>query len=386
MDLGFTDEQQMLREAVRDLCAKYGDPEAIRALEDDPVGYDPAFWQELAAMDLIGLTLPGEYGGSGMGPVEAVVVYEELGRSIVPSPHLVSAVVAGGLIAHAGSDDLKQAWLPRIASGEAVVTLGWHEPHRSDRPDALQLRIREDGDELVLDGVKNLVPFASSASAVVVLARRGDGADDLDLVLVPTDADGIELEQTTVADSSAQYEVRFNGVRVPVANRVGAAGSGWQTFEYVMDDALIAVAAAAVGGAERALEMAVDYAKERVQFGVPIGNFQGVAHPIADAKTEIDGARTLVHQAAWARDAMGTGGALPAMAKRFACETYRRATRMGHQVFGGVGFTRAIDIQLYFRRAKQLELQWFEPRTLADRIAATELDSDHPLVGIDAGI
>jgi len=386
MDLGFTDEQEMLRKAVRDLCAKYGDPEAIRALEDDPTGYDPAFWQELAAMDLIGLTLPVEYGGSGMGPLEAVVVYEELGRSIVPSPHLVSAVVTGGLLAHAGSDELEQSWLPRIAGGDAIVTVAWHEPHRSDRPAALQLRVREEGDELVLDGVKNLVAFASSAEAIVVLARRGDGADDLDLVLVSADADGVELEQTTVGDSSAQYEVRFSGVRVPATNRVGDAGSGWQTFAYVMDDALIAVAAAAVGGAERALEMTVDYAKERVQFGVPIGNFQGVAHPIADAKTEVDGARTLVHQAAWARDAIGTGGALPAMAKRFACETYRRTTRMGHQVFGGVGFTRAIDIQLYFRRAKQLELQWFEPRTLADRIAATELDSDHPLVGIDAGI
>ncbi len=386
MDLEFSDEQQMLRDAVRDLCAKYGDPEAIRELEDDPVGYDPGFWQELAAMDLIGLTLPAEYGGSGMGPVEALVVHRELGRSIVPSPLLVSSVIAGGLLAHAGSDEQKQTWLPRIARGEAIVSVAWYEPGRSDTANGVAVSATTDGDDVVLDGTKILVPFASSADALVVLARSGTGERDVDLVLVPTDADGVTLTQTTVADSSAQYEVQFAGVRVPSTNRIGAAGAGWDAFEHVMDDALIAVAATAVGGAERTLEMTVDYAKERVQFGVPIGNFQGIAHPIADAHTEISGASTLVLQAAWARASKGTGGALPALAKRFACETYRRATRTGQQVYGGIGFTRAIDVQLYFRRAKQLELSWFEPNTLMERIAAVELDSDTPFVGIDAGI
>lgn len=386
MDLEFSDEQQMLRDAVRDLCAKYGDPDAIRDLEDDPVGYDPGFWQELAAMDLIGLTLPAEYGGSGMGPVEAFVVHQELGRSIVPSPLLVSSVVAGGLLAYAASEELKQAWLPRIAKGDAIVSLGWYEPGRTDTAGGVALACSADGDDLILDGTKVLVPFAASAEALVVLARSGEGDRDVDLVLVPTDAAGVTLTQTTVADSSAQYEVSFAGVRVPASNRIGALGTGWDTFEHVMDDALIAVAATAVGGAERTLEMTVEYAKERVQFGVPIGNFQGIAHPIADAHTEISGASTLALQAAWAREAKGTGGALPALAKRFACETYRRATRTGQQVFGGIGFTRAIDVQLYFRRAKQLELSWFEPNTLMERIATVELDSDTPFVGIDAGI
>jgi alkylation response protein AidB-like acyl-CoA dehydrogenase len=235
----------------------------------------------------------------------------------------------------------------------------------------------------VLDGRKILVPFASSADALVVLAR---GPEGIDLVLVESDRDGVSLEQTTVVDSSAQYEVRFDGVRVPAANRIGAAGTGWDTFVEVLDDALIAVAAMAVGGAQATLDMTVAYAKERVQFGVPIGNFQGVAHPIADIATELEGARTLVLQAAWARAEDGAGGPFVALAKRFACETYRRATRVGHQVFGGIGFTRAIDVQLYFRRAKQLELAWAEPRTLAEQIAAAELDADQPLVTVDAGI
>ena len=386
MDLELTTEQQMLRDAVRDLCAKHGDPETLRELEDDPVGYSRDFWQELAAMDLIGLTLPAEFGGSGMTALEAIVVHEELGRAIVPSPLLVSATVAGGLIAAGGSDQQKRDWLPRIARGEAVVTLGWYEPGRDDSAAGIAFDLRDGGDELVLDGTKILVPFASTADAVIVLARRGPAASDVDLVLVNLGVPGIEQVQTTVADSSAQYELRFRDVRVPAASRIGPAGGGWQLFEDVMDDALIAVAATAVGGARRTLEMTVDYAKERVQFGVPIGNFQGIAHPTADIATEIEGAATLVLQAAWARATRGTGGALPALAKQFACETYRRATRHGHQVYGGIGFTRAIDVQLYFRRAKQLELSWFEPRTLAERIAAAELDADTPFVGIDAGV
>ena len=383
MDLELSPEQQMLRDAVRDLATKYGDPDRIRELEDDPVGFDPACWQELAGMDLIGLTLPPEHGGSGMTALESMVVFEELGRAIVPTPLLVSSVIGGGILGAAGSADQQSQWLPRVASGEAILSLAWHEPGRSDGPQGVALSATADGDDLVLSGTKILVPFASSADALVALVREDDG---ISLVLVPTQTDGIALEQTTVADSSAQYEVRLTDVRVPAANRIGPAGQGWDTFVDVMDDALIAVGAMAVGGTAHVLEMMVDYATERVQFGVPIGNFQGVAHPIADVATELEGARTLVLQAAWARAEHGTSGALHALAKRFACETYRRATRCAHQVFGGIGFTRAIDVQLYFRRAKQMELDWFEPRTLMERIAVAELDDERPLVGVDAGI
>lgn len=383
MDLELSPEQQMLRDAVRDLCAKYGDPDHLRALEDDPVGYDPACWRELAAMDLVGLTLPVAHGGSGMTALESMVVFEELGRAIVPTPLLVSSVIGGGLLAAAGSHDQRQAWLPRLASGDAILSLAWHEAGRSDGPDGVGATATADGDDLVVSGTKILVPFASSADALAVLVREGDGTS---LVLVETDADGVAMEQTTVADSSAQYEVRLADVRVPATQRIGAPGAGWATFVDVMDDALVAVAAQAVGGSAHVLDMMVGYATERVQFGVPIGNFQGVAHPIADIATELEGARTLVLQAAWARATHGTGGALPALAKRFACETYRRATRCAHQVHGGIGFTRAIDVQLYFRRAKQMELDWFEPRTLAERIAVAELDDERPLVGVDAGL
>lgn len=386
MDLSFTEEQQMLREAVRELCTKHADPETVRELEDDPTGYRPEFWRELAQMDLLGLTIPTEYGGSGMTPLEQVVVCEELGRAIAPSPFFVTVGVAANLLVEGGSEDLKQAWLPRIARGEAIVTVAWHEVNASDTPAGLQLTAKDDGDVVRLSGTKIMVPFASAADAVIVLARSGP--EDLDLYLVETHegVDGLSLEQTFTAASDASYELTFDDVTVPVANRIGRAGSGWQVFQAAMDRAFPFAAAYAVGGAERVLEMTVDYAKERVQFGVPIGNFQGVAHPIADIATEIEGAKTLTYEVAWAQAEGRDVGPLGAMAKLFAAETWRRATRVGHQTFGGIGFTLAIDMQLYFRRAKQLQLTWFGPETLSERIAAAELDTTEPWVGIDAGV
>ena len=292
-------------------------------------------------------------------------------------------MIAGGLLARAGSDELQSTWLPRIASGDAIATLAWHEAGRTDDAEGLRSRPPPTGTTSSSDGTKIVVPFASSADALLVLVREDAGVS---IVLVPTDADGLALEQTTVADSSAQYEVRFDGV----ASRRPTASARRDGLGHLPRRHGRRAGRRRRHGRRRhpntRCEMTVDYANERVQFGVPIGNFQGVAHPIADMATEIEGARTLVLQAAWARAEHGTGGALHALAKRFACETYRRATRCAHQVYGGIGFTRAIDVQLYFRRAKQLELDWFEPRTLADRIAVAELDDERPLVGVDAGI
>jgi alkylation response protein AidB-like acyl-CoA dehydrogenase len=382
VDLAFTDEQQALREAVRDACAASCPIERVRELEDDPVGFDAAFWRELGQMDLLGLSLPEEHGGSGMGPLESVIVAEELGRALVPSPYLVSCVAAGTILAQAGTPEQRSAWLPDIATGASIVTLAWHEAQASDGPRGVHLSVRDDADELVLDGTKVMVPFALGSSALLVLARRGERLEDIDLVLVDRDADGLTIEHTPTLASDAACRVTFAGVRVPAASRLGAAGSGWSAFRRAMDQTLIVAAGWAVGGAERTLEMTVAYAKERVQFGVPIGNFQGVAHPIADIATEIEGARTLVHQAAWSREA----GPLPAMAKRYAADVYRRATRVAHQTFGGVGFTIDIDVQLYFRRAKQHDLLWFGGATLDEEIAAAELDAPTPFVSIDAGV
>jgi alkylation response protein AidB-like acyl-CoA dehydrogenase len=374
MDLRFSPEQELLRETVRGVCRDHAGLDAVRALEDDPTGFAPGFWKQLAELGLTGLLVPEAFGGSGQTWLEGAVVYEELGRALAPSPHFVSAVLGAGLLLEAGSEAQRREWLPRIASGEAILTPGWLEPEGSCGPRGVRLAARETGGELELSGAKRHVLFASAATRLLCLARRGPEERDLDLLLVDPAAPGVRLTQELSLASDTQYRVDFERVRVPVDQRIGAPGSGWESFERVLRGGIILLAAQAMGGAERALELAVDYAKERVQFDKPLGAFQAISHYLADAATLVDGGRTLVWEAAWAHASGRSVERLAPMAKLFACQTFRDVTAMAQQVFGGVGFTLEYDIQLYFRRAKQLQISWWDSRTLEDSIAASVLD------------
>jgi len=374
LDLTFGPEQEMLRETVRGVLATTSPLSVVRELEDDPTGYSPELWKQLGHLDLIGLQLPEEYGGSGMTTLETVVVYEEFGRAIAPSPHFVSSVLSGGALARAGSDEQKQAWLPAIVSGEAILTPAWLEPEHSSGPRGVQLRAVPDGDGWTLTGAKRHVAFASSATRLVVLARTGDAPEDVDLFLVDPAGPGVTLTQQMTIASDAQYRVDLDAVRVTEADRIGAAGTGWITWDAVMHEAIILAAAQAVGGAQYAMDITVQYAKDRHQFDKPLGAFQALAHYLADAATTVDGAEVLVHEAAWARAEGRPVAKLAPMAKLYACQTFRDVTATAQQIFGGIGFTVEFDIQLYFRRAKQLQLSWWEPRVLEELIAAQVLD------------
>lgn len=374
LDLTFSPEQEMLRETVRGVLAATSPLRVVRELEDDPTGYSPELWKQLAHLDLIGLQLPEAYGGSGMTTLETVVLYEEFGRAIAPSPHFVSSILSGGALARSGSAEQKEAWLPGIVSGESILTPAWLEPENSSGPRGVQLRAEPDGDGWTLTGTKRHVAFASSASRLVVLARTGDAPGDVDLFLVDPSAAGVTLAQQLTIASDAQYQVELAGVRVTEADRIGAAGSGWATWDAVVHEGIILAAAQAVGGAQYALDITVQYAKDRQQFDKPLGAFQALAHYLADAATTVDGARVLVHEAAWARSEGRSVAKLAPMAKLYACQTFRDVTATAQQIFGGIGFTVEFDIQLYFRRAKQLQLSWWEPAILEELIAAQVLD------------
>jgi len=374
LDLEFSPEQEMLRETVRKVCATYSPLSVVRELEDDPVGYSAELWQQMAELDLIGLLLPEEHGGSGMSALEGVVLYEELGRALAPTPHFVSAVLCGGALATAGSTEQRSQWLPRIAAGEAIVTPAWFEPENSSRSAGVQMRAEPDGSGFRLTGTKRHVAFASSAVALVVLARTGDGPGDVDLFLVDAGTPGLSMDQQLTVASDTQYQVTFDAVHVTGDQRIGAPRSGWGTWDSVMADGCILLAAQAMGGAQQALDITVQYAKDREQFDKPLGAFQAIAHYLADAVTAVDGGTTLVYEAAWARSEGRSVDTLAPMAKLFACRTYRDVTAMAQQVFGGIGFTVDFDIQLYFRRAKQLQLSWWDTRHLEELVASTVLD------------
>jgi alkylation response protein AidB-like acyl-CoA dehydrogenase len=374
LDLDFDQEQELLRQTARDVLARHSPLEVVRQMEDDPVGYPAALWTQLGELDLIGLLLPEEYGGSGMSLIEGVALYEELGRALAPTPHFVSAVLSGGVLAAAGSEAQKEQWLRPVASGEAIVTPAWLEPENGFSPRGVQTTAAASGDGFVLNGLKRHVLFASSADRLVVLARTGEEAEAVDLFLVDPTASGVTLRQQFSIASDTQYEVTLTDVVVSEENRIGAAGSGWATWQEVLEPALVLLGAQAVGAARYALEITVQYAKDRHQFDKPLGAFQALAHYLADAVTNLDGAEQLVHEAAWAGASGRSLESLAPMAKLFACSTFRDITAMAQQIFGGIGFTLDFDIQLYFRRAKQQQLMWANDRVLEDAVAASLLD------------
>lgn len=371
LNLDFTDEQNMLREMVAGLCAQYATVEQVREMEDHPDGYSVEFWKQLGELGVLGMTIPEEFGGSGMTMIEGVVVYEEFGKSLAPTPHLASAVVSGAAISTGGSAEQKSAWLAGIASGDKIVVPAWSEPNNGQGPLGVQMRAGSTEDSTTVTGVKQHVYFASSADALLVLARTGDAPEAVDLFLVDPSGAGVELEQKMSISSDTQYTVTFDGA---AAERVGAGGSGWATWERAMVDAMILAAAYANGGCEHALDITVEYSKDRYQFGKALAEFQALSHNMADAKTVLDGSKILNYEAAWAHSEGRDATKLAAMSKLFACNSYRDTTAMAQQIFGGVGFTLEYEIQLYFRRAKQLQITWNDTRRCEEIIAAAVLD------------
>ncbi|HXQ75442.1 MAG TPA: acyl-CoA dehydrogenase family protein [Acidimicrobiales bacterium] len=374
LDLDFDAEQEMLRETVRGVCATHCPLSVVRQLEDDRTGYPTELWKQLGKLDLIGLLLPEEHGGAGMTLIEGVVLYEELGRSLAPTPHFVSAVLSGGALARSGSAAQRRTWLGPVVSGEAILTPAWFEPENSGAPTGVQVRAVPDGAGFRISGTKRHVAFAAAATRLVVLARTGEAPGDVDLFLVDPTAPGVSLTQQYTIGSDAQFRVDLSDVHVDAGDRIGEPGSGWRTWDAVMHDGCILLGAQAMGGARQALDITVQYSKDRHQFDKPLGAFQALAHYMADAATTVDGGTTLVHEAAWARAVGRPVDKLAPMAKLFACQTYRDVTAMAQQIFGGIGFSVEFDIQLYFRRAKQLQISWWDTRYLEELVAAAVLD------------
>ena len=376
MDLNFSEEQVLYRDMVRGVCAEHSTTRVVRDTENDPVGIPAGLWEKMKETGLLGMMLPEEYGGIGLNTVDRVVIFEELGRALAPGPFFASSVMSALAILKGGSEEQKTALLPAIGSGDLIVTPAWLERGNGFGPQGVQVRATQKGDGYVLNGTKRHVFYARAAQKLLVLARSGDATDAIDLLLVDTAAPGVSLLQQKSMASDTQYQVSFDNVQVPAANRIGAVQSGWRTWNACMHEGIILLAAFAVGGADRALEMTVEYSKGREQFGKPIGAFQSLAHYMADAVAVIEGAKVLVLEAAWTQDKGYSIARLAPMAKLFACNTFRDVTAKCEQIHGGYGFTLEYDIQLFFRRAKQQQMNWWDSRYLENLIAAEVLDGE----------
>jgi alkylation response protein AidB-like acyl-CoA dehydrogenase len=372
MDLNFTEEQNILRDMVNSIVDDHSTTAVVREMEHDEIGIPAGLWEQMKETGLLGIMLPEEYGGIGLSLLDCAIIYEELGSGLAPGPHFVSSVISVGAISRGGNEAQKSELLPAIGSGDLIVTPAWLEPDNGFGPEGVQVRARVDGNDFTLSGVKRHVFYAKAAQKLLVLARTGDAVDAIDLFLVDVDADGVTLEQQRSMAYDTQYKVTFADVAIPAADRLQG---GWAVWQEVLQEACILQAAFAVGGARKALDITVQYSKEREQFDKPIGAFQSLAHYMADAKVEIDGAQVLYWEAAWAHSEGKSVERLAPMAKLFCCNVFRDATAKCVQIHGGYGFTMEYDIQLFFRRAKQQQMNWLDSRALEEQIAADVLDN-----------
>jgi alkylation response protein AidB-like acyl-CoA dehydrogenase len=362
MDFAFSAEQEDFRQSVRSALANEAPSEYVRSMLEDPVGTSPELWSTMAGLGWLGVLVPEAHGGLGLGMVDLVVLQEELGKLPLPGPFLSSAVLATRAAVLLGADDL----LADLAAGTRRGTVAVEEPGYGDPLGAIAARAKAgaDGDDWVLSGTKPLVLDGAHADWALVVARDEDG---LGTFLLETPG-GEAVPALDVTRPMARLEL--DGRR---ARRVGPAGDQRAVWERILDDVAVALCAEMVGTAERALELAVEYAKVRVQFGRPIATFQAIKHKAAEMLHHLELARVGTHFAAWASDTDDPDRArAAAMCKGYVGEAADMVTAESIQVHGGVGFTWDVDCHLLYRRAKQDDLlfgaQGYQRTRLADLI------------------
>jgi alkylation response protein AidB-like acyl-CoA dehydrogenase len=353
MDYSLSEQQEMLKKSARDFLSSESPKSLARQMATDEKGFPSQLYRKMADLGWLGLNFPEKYGGTGGSFLDLTVLIEEMGRACLPGPFFTSSILAGMTLLELGSESQKQELLSKIASGGTIVTLATTEPESGYNPDKLKTKAIADGANYLISGTKILVPYAHVANYFICTAKTTAG---ISVFLIDSNSPGIKFIPLKTIASEKQFEVVFNKVKVPKKNILGKEGKGNTQLQQIMLKAAVAKCAEMVGGAQQALEMTVDYIKERKQFGVPVGSFQAIQHHCANMLTDIDTSRFLTYQVAWkiseglpfAKDA--------AMAKAWVSDAYKRVTKLGHQCIGGVSLIEDHDMPLFSKRAKAAEL------------------------------
>jgi alkylation response protein AidB-like acyl-CoA dehydrogenase len=367
VNFAFSEEQEELRKSVRRFLDEKSPVTEVRRLMETEAGYDQAVWKQMAEqLGLQGLTIPEEHGGSGYGYVELIVILEEMGRSLLCAPFFSTVALATNLCKTV-NDATAHAALKRIAGG-AIATVAFTEANGKWTEDGITATAKGSGSDWTISGEKMFVIDGHSAEWIAVAARTDKGVT---LFAVEGDAAGLtKTALATMDQTRKQAKLNFANVK---GTLLGTEGKGWDALVKMLDLAAVALAAEQVGGAQRCLDMSVEYAKVRVQFGRPIGSFQAIKHKCADMLLEVESAKSAAYYAGWA--ASEDNDELPvvaSLAKAYCSEAYFHASAENIQIHGGIGFTWEHDAHLYFKRAKSSELLFGDPtyhrELLAQRI------------------
>lgn len=360
MDLGLNERQTLLGRTAREFLEAECPISLVRELEDSQKGYSSGLWQKMADLGWLGLAVPIEHGGEGGSLLDQTVLFEEIGRAMAPGPLLATSAYAVQAILDAGSDEQRNRLLPTMARGDTLVTAILAGQGLNDDQE-LSLRATADGQGYVLEGTALFVPYADSADVILCVAGslgQTESTVYLTLFLVNTDSEGLTTTAMPSIGGYKQHEVRFRQVRVSSAGALGPVGSAATYLGSAQQWATTLQCADIVGRSEKILEMVVEYSKNRIQFGRPIGSFQAIQHQCADLRTAIIGARMATFHAAWKLDSGGNARNAKeevAVAKACASALSRLATAVGHGIFAGISFTVEHDMQLYSMRSKIAE-------------------------------
>ena len=369
MNFAFSEEQEELRKMVRSFLENKSSEEAVREQMETVNGFDPAVWSQMSnEMALQGLAIPEEFGGQGFGFIELGVVLEEMGRALLCAPFFSSVVLAANTLLLSGDDAAKKAYLPGIASGETIATLATTEPSGRWDEAGITIEAKGSGSDFTISGTKSFVLDGHTANLIIVAARTGKGVS---LFAVDGNASGLTRTPLSTMDQTRK-QAKLDFSNTP-AKLIGTEGKGGEVLGKVMDLAAVALAAEQVGGAQKVLEMAVQYAKDRIQFGRPIGSFQAIKHKCADMLLEVESAKSAAYYGMWCAAEMNDElPSVASLAKAYCSEAYFHASAENIQIHGGIGFTWEHPAHLYFKRAKSSELIFGDPtyhrELLAQRI------------------
>ena len=358
MKLKLSEEQEMLKKMARDFLTDKCPKKLVKQMEESDTGYSEQLWQEMADLGWMGLAFPEKYGGGGMSFLHLAVLLEEMGRACLPGPFF-STVILGSLpILDIGSEEQRQEYLPKLASGQKICTLALSEPDNLNYDaTAIKVQATSDNSNYIINGAKLFVPDAHISDYLLCVARTEHG-DGVTIFLVDAKNPKINYNVLKTMAGDKLCEVVFNQVPVSKDNIIGQLNQGQNEVKRIVQRAALAKCCEMVGNIQQVLEMTVDYAKERKQFDRTIGSFQVIQHYCADMATDVDGARFSTYQAAW----MLSEG-LPctkevAIAKTWICEASHRVISLAHEIHGAIGVSMEHDLQFYTRRAKAGELSF----------------------------
>lgn len=377
MEIKLNEDQMEMRRQARRFFEKECPMSYVRAMFEDQRGFTDDIWNKIVEMGWTAMLLPEAYGGLELDVMDLCVVFEEMGRAVIPGPLFSTVLLAGETIKEAGNDAQKQKYLSGIATGELRGTLALSEPDSGADPDYVQMAANSTENGFVLNGIKIFVIDAQTADFLVVAARTSRGVDPstgLSLFLIDPKTAGIAITPLITMDSTRkQGMVEFKDVRVPPERLLGVRDKGWSYLSKVLNRARVMLAAENVGGSEKCMEMATQYAKERVQFDQPIGTFQAVKHPCAQMFVGVESSRSILYWAAWNQDYGNANDAsLSALAAKVYCsKNYKNVACATLQILGGIGFTWEHDLHFYLKRAKANEVALGDPLYSREEIIRT---------------